>query len=174
MGDEDFALGEAEELLRRERWPIVQKQLPGICDELANLCTGSYTYSLRYVVQRFNSSQAVAGIHGALYSSDNWATTIGKFFRVSEGFNPNAEQLRVFFEMILGIVSDLQRHAIEPFVRLVREAGCAEAPVLDGYVDFRRRWDDLVKRVEALNGQVGLDLRVSMYLAPELHVPLKS
>jgi hypothetical protein len=169
----DEPIAEAEELLRRERWPIVQKQLPQVCEELAKLCSISYTYSLRYIVRPFGSSHAVDPILTALDSGDRWAAILARFFRSVENFHPSFDQLTLFFEMILGIVSDLQRHAVDPFVRLVREEGHADASVLDGYGEFRRRWAKLVERTEELARLVGVRLDLSMYLTPDLHVPLK-
>jgi len=172
MSDEDV-ISKADQLLRRERWPSVQKQLPGICGEVEKLCSISYTHSLRYVVQRFSSAERAQGILAAVDSADRWASRLAGFFRLCESFDLNQQQVEMVFEMLVGVLSDLHRNGIEPFVRLVREEGRADASVLDGYGEFRRRWAKLVERTEELARLVGVRVDLSMYLTPDLHVPLK-
>jgi len=174
MSDED-AISEADELLRRGWWRrAVQQQLPDICSEVNALCTMGHTYSLRYVAQRFTSAQSVQGILAAADSADSWASILAQLLRACETVDLNQQLVEIVFKMLAAVVSGLHRNGIEPFVRLVREEGHAEAAVLDGYGDFRRRWLKLIEQAETLAKNVGLRLDSSAYLAPELHVTLKS
>jgi hypothetical protein len=176
MNDEDAedAIRMAEEQNRRERWPSVQKELPDICTELQKLCSIGCGYSLRYVAQRFTPAQRVPGIAAAVESADRWAGRLAKCFRLCETFDPSLQQVEMVFEMLDGVLSDLHRNGIEPFVGLVREEGSAEAAVLDGYGHYRRRWSGLIEQVERLAKVAGLRRDLSAYFAPELNVPLKS
>lgn len=176
MGVEDFAVRDAEELLRRERWPFVRRQLPGICQELSSLCEGGYTFSFQYLAQRLGSSQRLEAVLRTLDSSRDLAAATGALFQMLEekSLDLSSQQVEGVFQMVRMIISQVRRLAIEPFVGVVREKGSAEVAVLDGYGEFRRRWDKLVQRIEGLGEQVGMQWELSMYLAPELHVPLKS
>lgn len=173
MSDRDFTARQADELLRRERWPVVRTQLPDICEEVGRFCLGSYTYSLHYLGQRVGWSQAIDPLHRC----HDLATSIGNFFRLcGEDMSPrlSSEQMEAHFEMVCGIVSLIHHMAIEPLVRFIRSEGSVQSEVFDGYGEFKRRWNDLIQRIEGLGRTSGLQVRLSMYVAPELGVQLKS
>lgn len=176
MTDEPSAIN-AEELLRRERWPIVRNELPGVCEELARLLPTGYTYSLRYIAQQLEGTERVEAIMRSLDSSHRFATDTAAVLRLFEELDVQLDglhQWETVFAMLLDIVSQIHRLAVEPLVQIVREAGSAERHVFDGYVDFRRRWNEQVMRIQELGKLVGIRRDLSMFLATELGVQVRS
>lgn len=176
MADEPSA-DDAEDLLRRERSPIVRKELPVVSEELAGLLPVGYTYSLHYIVQQLEGTENVEAIMRVLNSSHRLATDTARLLRLFDELGVELDTVQhweTVFAMLVDIVSQIHRLAVEPLVQIVRGAGSAERRVFDGYVDFRRRWNEQVMRIQELGKLVGIRRDLSMFLATELGVQVRS
>lgn len=112
--NEDDVISSAEELLRRERWPSVRVQLPGLVDSIADLCGNSYAYSLWYVLQSLPSRNDSAA--QALDMSRSFAGTAAGLFRIFEAMSLDLsrDQISSMFNLIVMVENQVRGLTIEP------------------------------------------------------------
>ena len=133
-------VNEAEELLRRERWPSVRDKLHVVCTKLQSFCTAGHSYSLNNLIRALNSSQlTIETVLPLLNQTYQFAASHARWIDFTSEFTPTAERVEaVFFTPLQLMIGDLRESLIERVVHVIRGQGHADAAVLDSYTEFRR------------------------------------
>ncbi len=165
---------DADELLRRERSGSVRRQLSAVCGELTKLCSNSYTYGLRSLVNEFKIADS-RHVMTSLDTSDRLASSYTGVLKLLDEHDVKlhkVEDWEVVLSPIFDLLTQISRFVIQPLIESARRQ---EEPVpagsFDRYADFRRRWNRLVERLDDLAKAVGFKRDLSsIWFAPELGV----